>query len=182
MRSTNERPPRRSSLRAGVVLAGLGLLALGGCAGYHLGPVAGRPSGATSVQVTPFLNRTLEPHLTDVVTGALRKRLQQDGTYRLATHDSGDILLTGTLLRYDRSELSYRQNDVLTVLDYRVTLTAHVTAQERGTGKVILDREVTSFTLVRAGSDLASAGRQAAPLLAEDLARNVTALLTEGSW
>jgi hypothetical protein len=32
------------------------------------------------------------------------------------------------------------------------------------------------------GTDLADAERQSLPLLAEDLARNVTVLLTEGTW
>jgi len=32
------------------------------------------------------------------------------------------------------------------------------------------------------GSDLADAERQALPLLAQDMARNITELLTEGAW
>jgi hypothetical protein len=37
-------------------------------------------------------------------------------------------------------------------------------------------------TLIRVGSDLTSAERQALPLLAADLARNITALLADGTW
>jgi hypothetical protein len=53
---------------------------------------------------------------------------------------------------------------------------------ERLGGKKVLDREVSGRTTVRVGSDLASAERQAIPLLAEDLAKNITALLVEGAW
>ena len=49
-------------------------------------------------------------------------------------------------------------------------------------GKVILDRDVRGHTLVHIGADLASAERQAMPLLAADLAQNITELLTEGAW
>jgi hypothetical protein len=35
---------------------------------------------------------------------------------------------------------------------------------------------------VHIGDDLASAEREAMPLLAEDLAQNITELLTEGAW
>jgi hypothetical protein len=73
-------------------------------------------------------------------------------------------------------------SDILTVKDYRLTLTAQVTARERATGKVLIDQSVSGYTLIRVGSDLTSAERQAMPLLAQDLARRVAALLAEGKW
>lgn len=154
----------------------------GGCAGYRLGPTNALPAGAKSIQVAPFSNQTTEPRLTDAVSAALRKKIQQDGTCRLATHDDGDIIITGTLTGYRRQELSFQPNDVLTARDYQVGLTAHVTARSRSTGKVIFDRPVSGFTLIRVGNDLASTERQALPLLAADLAQNITVLIVEGSW
>jgi hypothetical protein len=139
-------------------------------------------AGAKSIQVSPFANQTLEPRLGDAVTAALRKSFQRDGTYRLATAGDTDLIVTGEITRYHRVELSYQATDIVTVRDYRVTLTAHVTARERSTGAVVLDRVVTGNTPVRAGSDLAGAERQALPLLAEDLAKKVTALLVDGPW
>jgi hypothetical protein len=68
------------------------------------------------------------------------------------------------------------------VRDYRLSLTAQVTVRERSTGKIILNQPVTGFTLIRVGNDLTSAERQGMPLLAGDLARNVTALLADGKW
>ena len=154
----------------------------GGCAGYRLGPTGGRSAGDRSVQVNPFANQTVEPRLGEAVTAALRHELQRDGTYRLATRDAADVVVSGVITRYFRHELSFMPDDVLTVRDYRVTLTAQVTARERGTGRVLLDRPVTGETLLRVGSDLASAERQALPLLATDLARKTTALLADGNW
>jgi len=169
------RPPRLPLLAcAGLVLAG--------CAGYRLGPANGTAAGERSVQITPFANRTQEARLGDAVTGALRKEFQRDGTFRLATRDEGDIVVTGALTRYFRQELSYQPSDIVTVKDYRVSLTAQVTARERGTGKLLLDQPVTGFTLIRVGSDMTSTERQALPLLATDLAKRITTLLAEGSW
>ena len=153
-----------------------------GCAGYKLGPSNGLAAGEKSVQIVPFSNQTLEPRLGDAVTSAIRKELQHDGTYHLATREAGDIVVTGAVTRYHRFELSFLPGDVLTVRDYRVSLTAQVTARERGTGKVLFDRPVTGSTLVRVGSDLTSAERQALPLLAADLAKNAAALLADGGW
>jgi len=152
-----------------------------GCA-YTVGPVNGVIAKDRSVQVVPFANQTLEPHLTDELTSQLRKSLQQDGTYRLATHGDGDIVVSGTIIGYDRLELNFASTDTLTVRDFRISLRARVTARDRGSGKVLIDKPVGGFTLVRVGADLASSERQALPLLAADLANNITALLVEGSW
>ena len=80
----------------------VGLVALGGsgCAGYRLGPVNGLAAGAKSVQIIPFTNQTLQPRLGDAVTAQLRKQLQRDGTYQLASHNDGDIVVSGSVTRY----------------------------------------------------------------------------------
>ena len=159
----------------------LGLL-LSGCAGYRLGPTNGDLSGARSVQVNPFVNKTIEPRLGESVTTSVRRYIQRDGTYRLDTKNEGDIIVSGTIIEFQRSGLSFQPTDVVTPRDYWLALVAHVTAVDRGTGKVVLERNVVGRTTMRVGADLSSAERQATPLLAEDLARNITALLADGTW
>ena len=158
------------------------LALLTGCAGYSLGPTNGLAAGEKSIQIVPFSNQTLEPWLTDAVTAQLRKVLQHDGTYRLASHDDGDVVVSGIITRFQRHEMSFVPTDIVTVRDYRLTLTAQVTARDRASGKVILDQPVSGYTLIRVGSDLVSTERQSLPLLAADLAKNVTALLVDGAW
>jgi hypothetical protein len=157
-------------------------LALGGCA-YHLGTTNGVKAGGKTIQVRPFTNKTLQPRLGDAVTQSLRKELQKDGTYRLATSgDSADILVSGVIMRYERRGMTYQSKDVVTVRDFRVDMTAHVTATDRNTGKVLLDQSVVGSTLVRAGNDLTSDERQALPLLADELAKRITDRIVDGSW
>ena len=166
-----------------IFLSGLLAVFAAGCAGYHLGPV--KPdvvAGAQSIEVVPFNNQTLQPRLGDAVTQALRERLQTDGTYRLATRHPGDVVVTGVITRYDRAGASFLPNDVTTAVNYRISVSAHVTARDSATGKLLLDKTVAGDTLVQTGTDLADAERQATPLLAEDLARNIAELLTEGEW
>ena len=153
-----------------------------GCAGYRLGPTNGLEAGERSIQISPFANQTMQPRLTDTVASELRKELQRDGTFRLETHGDPDIVVNGSLTRYQRVEVTLAANDILTVRDFRLILTAQVTARERSTGKVLLDQPVSGNTLIRVGSDLTSAERQAMPLLANDLAKNVSALLADGKW
>lgn len=169
--------------RPAVTAAELSLLILlTGCAGYKLGPTNGMAAGEKSVQVSPFVNQTMQPRLTDAVTSQMRKELQRDGTFQLVSNGDADILVNGALTAYQRAEVTLAFNDVLTVRDFRLSLTAHVTARERATGRILLDQPVTGYTLIRVGSDMPNAERQAMPLLAADLAKNVTALLAEGKW
>ena len=53
---------------------------------------------------------------------------------------------------------------------------------DRATGRVLFDRELIGKTLIAGQADRPSAERQAVPLLAEDLARNITSLLVDGRW
>lgn len=163
-------------------LAAISAGLLVGCAGYRLGPTNGTVAGEKSIEIRPFANDTLEPRLVDPVTSTLRRSIQQDGTYRLATDGAADVVVTGTLVGYKRGELGFQPNDTLTVRDYFIELTARVVAVERGTGRTNLNRTVTGRTTIRVGSDLASSERQAAPILAADLARNITSLLVDGAW
>lgn len=156
-------------------------LLLAGCAGYTLGPTNGQVAGGRSVRIAPVANTTDEPRLGDSVQQALRAQFQTDGTFRLAGRDDGDVVVSTHLLRFERRPLTFQRGDIVSTRDYEVHLTAHVKAIERG-GKTLLDREVTGRTTIRSNADLASAERQAAPLLAENLAKTVVTLLAEGAW
>lgn len=160
----------------------VGLFSLTGCASYKLGSTAAFPAGQHSIQIGLIQNKTLEPRLIEAVNNALRKRFQQDGTYKLDTRGESDVILTGVITRFDRAAISFQPADVLTVRDYALGMAAKITVKDRGTGKVIFDREVSGRTTIRAGTDLASAERQAVPLLAEDLARNAASLIVDGNW
>lgn len=159
-----------------------GLLSLTGCAGYKVGSTAAFPAGQHSIQIALIRNQTNEPRLIESLNNALRKRFQQDGTYKLDTRGESDVVLTGVITRFDRSVVTFQPADVLTVRDYALSMSAKITVKERGTGKVLFDRDVGGRTTIRAGTDLASAERQAVPLLAEDLARNATTLIVDGNW
>lgn len=166
---------------AQILLLTLGLI-LCGCAGYRLGPTNGQPAGGKSVQITPFVNHSMEPGLADEVTSALRKAVQRDGTFRLATHGDSDLIVTGVITDYRRRELSLLRDDLRTVRDYQLTLVAQVTIRERASHRVLLDRTLNGGALLRVGDDFVSSERQAAPQLAQDLARQIKDLLVDGEW
>ena len=153
-----------------------------GCASYRLGPVNPAIPAGQAIEVGLFQNATPHPGLTESVNASIRRELHRDGTFELATADDGDVLLTGNITAYRRSAVSFQPRDILSVRDFEVELVTRIRAADRVTGKVLIDRELTGRTTVRLGGDLASAERQALPLLANDLAKKVVALLAEGKW
>ncbi|HEX4121533.1 MAG TPA: LPS assembly lipoprotein LptE [Verrucomicrobiae bacterium] len=164
-----------------ILMLGLGL-GLAGCAGYRLGPTNGMSAGSKSVRIQPFINKTKEPRVPEYLAISLRKQLQQDGTFRLETKGSPDIIVSGVITRFDRSGLSYQTNDVLTPQEYTLQMVAHVVAVDAMTGKTNLNSDVTGVTYIRVGNDQSSAERQAVPLLTDSLARNAISLLVDGTW
>lgn len=157
-------------------------LTLAGCAGYKLGPTNGITAGSKSVRIQPFANKTQEPRVPEYLAISLRKQLQQDGTFRLQTSGSPDIILSGVITHFYRSGLSYQTNDVLTPQEYTLQLVAHVVAIDVSSGKTNLSHDVTGYTYIRVGNDQSSAERQAVPLLTDSLARNAISLLVDGTW
>ena len=169
---------RASALLALICLA----LAAGGCAGYKLGPTNGLRAGEKSIQINPIVNSTLEPRLGEELSHAVRKKIQHDGTYRLDTGGTGDVIVSVDITKYHRSYLALQRRDTLTARDYELIITATVVAMDRVTGREILRREVRGKTTAQVGSDLVSLERQARPLLTENLAQNITDLLVDGEW
>jgi hypothetical protein len=157
-------------------------IAAGGCAGYKLGPTNGIAAGSRTVKFKPFINKTREPRVTEYLSTSLRKQLQQDGTFRLETSGSPDILVSGEITRFDRGGLSYQTNDVLTPQEYTLTMQARVVAVEVSTGKTFINRTVQGTTYIRIGNDEYSAERQALPLLTDNVARSAISLLVDGPW
>lgn len=170
----------RAGASAGLSLALAAVLGAG-CA-YRLGPSSGAEPGARTIAIRPFDNKTYEARVTANLATSLRAQLQQEGTYRLARHGDADIVVEGQVLDITRREESFQSRDIRTVRDYRLNIVAHVVATDRRSGKTLLDRQVEGHTMLRVQEDLASVERQAMPLLTDNLARNITSMLVDGTW
>ena len=154
----------------------------GGCGGYKLGPTSPAVTAGKSIQVEFFRNDTIEPRLPQAVNQALRATLQQDGSYSLDTSGTADIVLTGVFTDYVRIPVGYSALNVVQVSDYELILISEIKATDRRSGKVLLEQKVSGRTTISVGQDLMSSERQALPLLASDLARNITTRITEWPW
>ena len=153
-----------------------------GCVGYVAGPTNGLPAGSRSVRVEFFGNETLEPRLVVAVNRALKRNLQQDGTYTLETQGEADLVVSGQLTEFLRNGISYTPGDSLVVQDYTMQLTARIKVSDKTTGLVVYEGEVTGKSTVRVGNDLTASQRQAIPLIADHLARQATSFIVDGQW
>ncbi len=89
-------------------------LVMAGCAGYQLGAV--KPSSLAGVDrlfIPPFKNDTLEPRVSSLVTNAVIKQIQLDGTYRVTGRNEADAILRGRIQRIRKFQLRSFRDDTL---------------------------------------------------------------------
>jgi hypothetical protein len=162
--------------------AALVLLSLGGCAGYHIGPV--QPyylRSVHSIAVPTFDNKTLLPRIAVLVTDSVIKQFQQDGTYRIAGDNQADAILKGEITRLNRAPARSLRGNVLATTEFNLYLRVRYSLVERTSGKVLTSpKEVTGTTSFFVGPDITSDERQALPLAAEELATRLVSELSEG--
>ena len=161
--------------------AALFIFSLGGCAGYHIGPIQPYYLRAVhTIAVPTFKNNTLLPRISVLVTDSVIKQLQQDGTYRIADKDKADAILMGEIDRVDRSPARALRGNVLATVEFNMTMRIRYSLVDRA-GKLIAAPTIafgsTSFFV---GDDITSDERQALPLAAEELAVQLVSQLSEG--
>ena len=162
-------------------------LLLGGCAGYHIGPIKpARFDGIQTIAVNTFKNDTLQPRVEVLLANSLIKQIQQDGTYKIADESKADALLEGTLDEIRRRPSRYVRGNVLQTREYTLQIRVHYKIKQRGTGKLLDDRTATgttSFFVSGTGSVAADVNQdelQAFPLAAEELAVRLVSQISEG--
>ena len=162
-------------------------LMLGGCAGYHIGPVKpARFDGVKTLAVSTFKNDTLQPRVEVPLANAVIKQIQQDGTYKVADESNADALLEGTLEEIRRRPSRYVRGNVLQTREYTLQIRVRYKITQRGTGKLLDQRSVngsTSFFVSGSGSIAADVNQdelQAFPLAAEELAVRLVSQISEG--
>jgi ABC-type uncharacterized transport system auxiliary subunit len=162
--------------------AALVLFSLGGCLGYHIGPV--QPYYLRSVHtiaIPTFENKTLIPRISELVTDSVIKQFQQDGTYRITNEDQADAILKGEIRRITRAPARSVRGNVLATAEFNLTMRVRCFLIDRVSGKVLASPpEVNGTTSFFVGPDITSDERQALPLAAEELATRLVSQLSEG--
>lgn len=156
-------------------------LAMGGCA-YRVGSIAGEELGGVRTVYVPVVkNETYEPNISVMVTDSIIQHLHRDGTLRVVREADADSTLDVKLVEFDRRPQRSGRRDTRVASEYRVELKAEATFTKRGEAQPIMDGDkFTGETEFFIGQDLQEGERQAMGLLADDLARQIVAKVTEG--
>jgi hypothetical protein len=172
------------------LFATLFCFALGGCLGYHIGPV--KPyylRDVHTIAVPTFTNRTLVPRIEVLVTDTVIKQLQQDGTFQITNGDKADATLTGEISRITRAPARSVQGNVLLTTEFSLVLVVRYSVAGRDGKPLVPPNDAigsTTFFVSSAATqnitsgDVTSDERQALPLATEDLAGRLVTQISEG--
>ncbi len=159
------------------------LLGLAGCAGYQLGGEAAKPSyvkNIHTVAVKAFRNNTLLPRLEGLVTDAVVKQIEQDGTYRVVGDSEADSVLTGYIEKVTRQPARSVRGNVLLSSEFTLTVTVRFQLTERSSSKIIDSGTLDGDTSFFVGEDVQQDESQAIPIAAEQVATRIVSQITEG--
>ena len=119
----------------------IGLLFLGGC-GYQFSEKASSLSdGGNRLYIELFGNKTAEPFLEDLVTNAVVTRFARKPEMDIVeSWDMADTVLTGTVMGYSDSAISYGPGD--RILEYRASLSVSATLRRAADGKALWKGQV----------------------------------------
>lgn len=157
------------------------LLVLSSCAGYHLGPV--KPAHMDAVKklaVPTFKNETLEPRLSPLMTNALIKQLQVDGSYQIAPISKADAVLECTVKRIHRSQYRAVSTNVLVTTELRVDLYVDYKVKESGTDRVLHSGRVFGGSTIVLDPNFQMSEHQAMEEGAQRVATLLTSEIAEG--
>jgi hypothetical protein len=151
------------------------IAALSSCAGYHAG--VSKPhqmKDVVKLAIPTFKNDTLEPRLEVLVTNAIIKKIQANGSYKIVKREEADAVLEGTIEDVDRQQFRAVRNNTLRTAELLVRLrlkykiksssgVALLAGQKVGQSNIVLDpnfqlteRQATADAAERLAIDLAS--------------------------
>ena len=151
------------------------------CIGYKLGN--NKPTNLqriSSVSVPIFKNETLEPRLQTQVTNATVKALQQAGTYRISKPELSDATLFATIKNISRKQLRSTRENVLKTKEIEIIIDVIFSVEENRTGKILDKGTIKGNSTSYLDSNFQLTKRQAIQLAANDLAKKISARISEG--
>jgi hypothetical protein len=127
-------------------------------------------------------NKSFEPGLSVMTANAINRRINNDGTFSLASNEKGsDAVLEVTITDVRRSPLRSSRSDLVLTEQYEIIILAEATLTNLKQGRrVFTNKKVQGSSSYFVQSNPQESERQTLPLAAEDLAQRVVSLASEG--
>lgn len=157
----------------------LPLLALcAGCAGYRVGSML--PGDVKTVFVPAVVNKSSEPLIEVEITQSLIRKIQQDGSLRIATEAEADAILTVALTGYKLEAVAYRKDVRAAANQYRINLAANFVMRRTKDASVVAEAPtVVGSAVFDVTGDLSSSKLTGNPQAASDLADKIVQRIVE---
>jgi hypothetical protein len=142
---------RRGWRAAALGLASLALVLLVAGCGYRLaGTGTNVPANAHTISIALFKNRSREKGLDVALQNAVTEEFRRRGTLEVVTDTDGDLVLSGTIIRFWSNPIAF--NGTLVATQFQSNLLISLKLTEHGTGRVLYDnpalQESTDFGAV----------------------------------
>ena len=151
------------------------------CIGYRLGN--NKPAHLqelSSISVPIFKNETLEPRLQTLVTNATIKAIHQTGAYQVSKPNHSDATLFATIKNITRKQLRSARENVLKTKEIEIVIEMIFSLEENLTGKTLDKGTIIGRSTSYLDSNFQLTKRQAIQLAANDLAKKISARISEG--
>jgi len=151
-----------------------------GC-GYHLvGTGNTLPPHLKTIYISVFKNTSSQPEIHRELTSAVLKSFINDGRLKLAKKDDADLIMDATLTYYQKRNVSFGSQDLVSniILEFRVQL--KVTDQVKN--KIFIEKEVKTQWDYKSTNDIATTEKarlKAIDLSFQDLGRRLVSLLVD---
>ncbi len=118
-----------------VVLLAFLIMLTASCAYHFSGTGSLLPPGADNISVPVFFNATSEPYVDVEVTQAVVEEFLTDGRLKVMALEEADLVLRGTIIKYEVVPLSYNPQSF--VQQYRVRLVVEAALQDIRSKKIL---------------------------------------------
>ncbi|RKX27364.1 MAG: hypothetical protein DRP47_06680 [Candidatus Zixiibacteriota bacterium] len=130
-------------------------------------------SDISSVAVERFENETPEFGLADIMTDNVIDAFIADGTMKIVSAENADVILAGTLVKYDRHPHEFTSEDE--VISYEVTMDFSITLKKSSDGSEIWNDRISQQGIYQVDSETEDDGQQTAiKLLVETIINKTT--------
>lgn len=150
------------------------VVALAGCAHYHLGSSGTLPFH--SLYVPPVRVMASVPQAAAPTSQFLRQSLLQEGNLQLADQADADATLDVIITNYERGADATQQNNTLNAVSFTLQIEATCTLVDNRSGKVYFKNrkiQVLEQAFVQNGVSFNESEYQAMPRLARDLSQKI---------
>ncbi|BCG46008.1 LPS-assembly lipoprotein LptE [Citrifermentans bremense] len=151
MRNRGGKPARSTILRT-IVLALLLLVLAGGC-GYRPVVQRGPLADANGVDIVLFTNKSFRSGVEGVLARDLIDEFALRTGQRVLPGDKAQLDLSGTVLSYTTTPVSYNRFDA--IQEYAAALTVQATLREKRTQKVLWKGELTEQQVYPVNANIA---------------------------